>query len=417
MGALAVIDTFLVYKITETRYNNKAAFIASTLFAVMPLTWLLRRVVLDSLMLPLLLLAILYAVYYNKQSVRNLSSNSILILTILLSGIFLGLAIFTKTPAVTVIPLIIYLILKADTVSIRRNLAALALWFLPVILISLIWPIYSLSVGQFDQWLDGLFWQASGRIERGLSFAIDVILDIDPVLFILGIAGLVYAAVKRDFTFVLWLVPFFILIYLVGWVTHFHWIVAFPALCIAASVLLSDILNKLNSVRKKVIFYASVIAVFLFGLSVTLFTITTNVSFHQFEAAAFIVQLTDSSNDRDDSKDALNTTVISSPMYSWLFKYVFKNPNVLSWFRDSTTVVNTDRIILAADVFYKNWIKSTPPEEDRNQIEKIERMYNDTSVKDGFSASKITYDRELYPFTSLGQGRIGASDVEIRANY
>ncbi len=67
MGLLAVIDTFLIYKISEIRYNRRVALIASILFAVMPLTWLTRRVYLDSIMLPFILSSILFAVYYNKK--------------------------------------------------------------------------------------------------------------------------------------------------------------------------------------------------------------------------------------------------------------------------------------------------------------------------------------------------------------
>jgi 4-amino-4-deoxy-L-arabinose transferase-like glycosyltransferase len=36
MGILAIVDTFLVYKIAERRYNRNVAVIASVLFAVMP---------------------------------------------------------------------------------------------------------------------------------------------------------------------------------------------------------------------------------------------------------------------------------------------------------------------------------------------------------------------------------------------
>src|SRR5215207_6102715 len=49
MGLLAMADTFLVYKIAERRYNNRMiGFIAAILFAVMPMTWLFRRIMLDS---------------------------------------------------------------------------------------------------------------------------------------------------------------------------------------------------------------------------------------------------------------------------------------------------------------------------------------------------------------------------------
>ncbi|MDQ3838247.1 MAG: hypothetical protein M3297_03150, partial [Thermoproteota archaeon] len=43
MGILSVADTFLIYKIAESRYNRTVAFIAAVLFAVTPLGWLFRR--------------------------------------------------------------------------------------------------------------------------------------------------------------------------------------------------------------------------------------------------------------------------------------------------------------------------------------------------------------------------------------
>src|ERR671911_3050883 len=115
MGILAVIDTFLVYKIAETRYNRKVAFIAATLFAVMPFTWILRRAILDSIQLPLILLSILFALHtrnltplkvaYSKKNVKY-SPQNLHTLTIFLSGVFLGLAIFMKIPALSIVALI-----------------------------------------------------------------------------------------------------------------------------------------------------------------------------------------------------------------------------------------------------------------------------------------------------------------------
>src|SRR5205823_13050311 len=101
MGIFAVVDTFLLYKISERRYNRNIAFIASILFAVMPITWLTRRILLDSILLPVLLSSILFAVYYrdiksfssNNDNTNNNNSNKEKnIQSILLSGVFLGLA-------------------------------------------------------------------------------------------------------------------------------------------------------------------------------------------------------------------------------------------------------------------------------------------------------------------------------------
>src|SRR5215208_1605791 len=40
MGLLAVVDTLLIYKITERKYSKTVALIAAILFAVMPITWI-----------------------------------------------------------------------------------------------------------------------------------------------------------------------------------------------------------------------------------------------------------------------------------------------------------------------------------------------------------------------------------------
>ena len=76
MGILAVVDTFLVYKISERRYNRNVAFIASVLFAVMPLSWLLRRILLDSILLPFLLSSILIAIIERIQKLLAITKKS-----------------------------------------------------------------------------------------------------------------------------------------------------------------------------------------------------------------------------------------------------------------------------------------------------------------------------------------------------
>jgi 4-amino-4-deoxy-L-arabinose transferase-like glycosyltransferase len=69
MGILAVVDTFHVYKIAELRYNRNVEVIASVLFAVMPSLLYNRWILLDSILMPLLLSSILFALYhYRKDS-------------------------------------------------------------------------------------------------------------------------------------------------------------------------------------------------------------------------------------------------------------------------------------------------------------------------------------------------------------
>jgi len=59
MGIFAILDTFLIFKITEKRYGIKIVFIADVLFVVMPYGWLLKRIFLETIQLHLLLTSVL----------------------------------------------------------------------------------------------------------------------------------------------------------------------------------------------------------------------------------------------------------------------------------------------------------------------------------------------------------------------
>ena len=62
-------------------------------FAVMPITWFIRRGPLDSILLPFFLSSVFFAIFsknLEQQNHRNIA--------VLLSGIFLGLSIFINFP-------------------------------------------------------------------------------------------------------------------------------------------------------------------------------------------------------------------------------------------------------------------------------------------------------------------------------
>src|SRR6476660_8098763 len=92
MGILAIIDTILLFKIADIRYGRKVAFIGSTLFAVMPVTWFLRMILLENIMLPFLLSSVLLLVYisspksdYQNTGIHNTKRRNLII--VLISGI------------------------------------------------------------------------------------------------------------------------------------------------------------------------------------------------------------------------------------------------------------------------------------------------------------------------------------------
>jgi hypothetical protein len=90
-------------------------------------------------------------------------------------------------------------------------LKILGLWFIPVILIPLIWPLSAFSIGEFNYWLDGVYYQTHRDAAIGTApsifDSIKAFFEIDPVLITLGGIAIVFTAKRRDFLPLLWSVP------------------------------------------------------------------------------------------------------------------------------------------------------------------------------------------------------------------
>ena len=397
MGILAVIDTFLMYKISERRYDRNVAFIASVLFAIMPITWLIRRILLDTIQLPFLLSSILFAVYYTKD-LKSSSNNNKRIISVLLSGIFLGLSIFTKVPVFTMIPLVSFLIFTNN----NRNLKILGLWFIPVILIPLLWPAQGIMSGQFSQWLEDILWETQ-RQNGGFSSAITFFVQVDPAFLLLGTAGLIFAAIKRDSLLLLWVIPFIIFLSVTGFVQYFYWIPILPAFSIATARIIAYLAKKRIKGKKiqQIVLFAITSGIGIFGFVSTTALVISNVS-SQFEAAAFVSKYLQINNYNNN-----NITVISSPVYSWIFSYIYNKGHVFADYRDLLFYpIQTKKILLIADHHFKSNMRSG---------EQLQTIYNNTIIIATFKGGVIDYDLGKYPFTSMIANYEG-SIVEIRVS-
>ena len=325
MAILAVVDTFLIYKIAEWRYNRNVAFIAAILFAVTPLSWLFRRMYLDPIQLPFLLTAILFALYSglnarqksklkeikkvksreeneeikvrereresqgkdcNNYSDYKKAFNQKNIILLLSSGIFLGLTIFTKIPAVTLIPLVGFIVFTNN----KKSFKALGIWIIPVILIPLIWPAYALFAGHLESWLDDVVWQATERPESSVWNSLRDLLRIDPVLILLGSIGFVYAALRKDAFILLWVIPFIVFFYFVGRITYNYWVPLLPAFCITGAVIITDLSDRvMTRVSKSIgrfLPFAVLSSIAVFGLIVNVMLITINLTSTQIQAGS-----------------------------------------------------------------------------------------------------------------------------------
>jgi hypothetical protein len=425
MGILAVADTFLIYKITEHRYHNRnVALIADILFAVMPYGWFFRRIFLETIQVPFLLTSILLAVYLKdlkiKEKNNNGSSNnnSLRYKTIamtLLSGISLGLSIFTKIPVFTMIPLVGFLIYNNSNTN-GHKLRNLGLWFIPVILIPLIWPAHAMMIGEFDQWIHGVLWQTTGRPSSPLSGILHTFLQIDPILFVLSIAGLIYAAIKRDFFLLLWVIPFLIFLYFIGYVSSFHLMPLIPVFCIAASRFLVEITGKIRIIKEyklqQILPFAIISGIIIFGLVSTTMLIMTNVNSAAYKAlAAVLVQKLP--NKDDDTNNTNAVTVVASPIYFPMprhgFDKAFYEKGMFSG-----RPLKSERYILVADQGFMKIISGT---NDKRSTILMKSLYNDSQTIDTLVPDdKTKYNFKNYPYSSMRQSP-AAKEIEIRSNY
>jgi hypothetical protein len=314
IGIFAVIDTFLIYKICERHYNQTVALIASIIFAVMPIIiWQTRWVLLESIQLPFLLASILFALYLQPSKNTNAYNKNKNILLVLLSGYLIGLAIFTKIPTFTMIPLIAFLVYR----NTNRSLKVLGLWFIPVLLIPMFWPVSAASIGEFSNWFhDVFFLQTQRGMNNSFFISLKYNFDTDPFFHILSAAGLTYAIVKRDFVLLLWIAPFLIFIYLIGFVSVYHFIPIYPAFCVAIARLIVDMSNTIKIQKiAQMLPYIIIFAIGLFGLVASTVLITKYDNLSYFETTAFL------SRYLHDNKDMI--TVIGNPFYLWILQFVF----------------------------------------------------------------------------------------------
>ena len=70
--------------------------------------------------------------------------------------------------------------------------------------------------------------------------------EIDPVLVTLGVLGAAWMTIRRDFFFVLWIIPYIIFLGLIGYSQYIHMVLLLALFSIAAAILIQDVSNKLG---------------------------------------------------------------------------------------------------------------------------------------------------------------------------
>ncbi|WP_148687672.1 PQQ-dependent sugar dehydrogenase [Candidatus Nitrosocosmicus hydrocola] len=420
MGILAVIDTILVFKIGEMWLGRKVGFVGAILFAIMPLTWMLKMVLLDTILLPFVLSSILLAIYSGKAYRNKTNNGSLNVMWIILSGITLGLAIFTKIPIITFIPLVGYLIYKNN-----KSLKKLGIWLIPVLVIPLIWPAYVMYIGELENGINGILYQVE-RGERNFDETISFIFLADPVLIILGICGgIALVLVKRDFTFLIWTLPYFLFIYFIGGIVkYFHFIELLPIMAIASGFIIVTASSKIslknkrrdgNRISQTITLVVIVAGIGLFGLISTIMLISANTNEVFFELSAFVSNYVTSNTAFDKSTTLMGQHWIRS--FSWIPMYVHDKTNFVKDVfpeRYLKEPLKTDDVLMIVDSQLKHDIFDYSVQGEH--LDEIRKIYHNSDRTGLFvdSPTRI-YDTNQYPFTNMKESR-GLGLIEVRSN-
>jgi hypothetical protein len=218
----------------------------------------------------------------------------------------------------------------------------------------------------FKYWLDGTYFK------------------IDPVLFTLGIAGLVFAVIRKDLFILLWIIPFLIFVFFIGWVLLFHVVLLLPAFCIGASRLIEYLSYKINMKKaQQIVPYVLIATIGSFGMIETVVLVTDNVNFSFFEATAFLTNYLQNNNSINKNNNLNDIAVISSPIYSWISQYVFHLEghylnyyDVATDFSTNYITPKTKKVILISDREFRTSIST-----NNKAAMQIQTIYDLNSTK------------------------------------
>jgi hypothetical protein len=294
------------------------------------------------------------------------------------------------------------------SIIIQSPRVLLGLWLVPVILIPMIWPVYALSIGEFRLWESGVLLQLH-RISQPLVDSVNAFFKNDPVLFLLGIAGLGYAALKRDYFVLLWIIPFLIFLYIIGYVSLFHFIPLIPALCIAAARLTAELPKKIiNKKVQQALVLVVISGIAIFGLASITALLTLDLNSSHFRAAAFVAQYLPYTNNSEAKNNKI--TIISDPFYSWIPQYVFEKNQIYKSY-DNKQPVTTQKVLLIIDWGFIQVMTAN----DRH-AEQLQSIYGKTKPILSIVENTPKYSFDKYPYTNLAEYPIEPR-IEVRINY
>ena len=117
---------------------------------------------------------------------------------------------------------------------------------------------------------------------------------------------------------------FLIFVYVHGWFVPFHWIIVFPAFCIAGAKFVIDLTQriKIKQIRQPILLTVICTIIGGVGFFNTVAIINQNLQSAAIESISESLDNLDTEDGRTDGKFDEKITIIAPTEYSWIFKYV-----------------------------------------------------------------------------------------------
>jgi hypothetical protein len=128
------------------------------------------------------------------------------------------------------------------------------------------------------------------------------------------------SAIKRDFFPLLWVIPLFIFLYFLGFVSDWHLIPIIPALCISAALLITTLSSKIRNIKtvERILPFGIISAIGIFGFITTTELVVVDQNHGYFKVQAFVANHIPDNNNNNNK-----ISLIGNPRYLWIPLYVF----------------------------------------------------------------------------------------------
>jgi len=326
MIGFSVIDGLLLYRITGLFFPNdkRLAILTPLLYEATPLSArYLRLTVVDNFLALFFLLSILFTLSKPKNPI--------------LSGIAYGASLISKQTAIFFLPGFLVLFFTK-----KKNPRYIISWLILSSILPIIWILYGTTQVGFSNLIDqqfGLTGLGGERAVSAVSLIVQRISTRDPFIFF-GLAGIIWAAYKRRWTLLAFPVAYYLaFIVLFLKISTVYLIPTLPFLSILASILLSEVLDRVPKIGNSKAIKTTLFAILIVALiTSSLFLVTTQSPSDSQQAALTYVGSLGSPK------------VIASSTYIWLLKQNYPDVAVYDRYTVPWSALNGSAVYLIVDL-------------------------------------------------------------------